>query len=202
MIVTPLPRWIAGFATALALGGCVSDGGGSSISAMNMAGGAGLAFDSVDGPPPQVFNRFVEALNTEAQARALPTTSRQEPSAYRVRAYLAAQTSRKQTSIAWVFDIYEAGQQRTLRLSGEEPVGRAARGDAWAAADEQLLRRIAQKGLADVAALMNGGAPAGTSRPSSAPATAGPAVANAAESAPHETETAQSYRSAFASGTD
>lgn len=202
MIVKCLSRWISGFAVALALGGCVSDGGGSPISAMNMAGGgASLAFDTVDGPPPQVFDRFVEALNSEAQARALPTTSRQAQAAYRVRAYLAAQTSRKQTSIAWVFDVYEAGQQRTLRLSGEEPVGRTARGDAWAAADEQVLRRIAQKGMSEIAVLMNVGAPVGGSQPQPAPArppATGPAIANAGESAPDKAETGPAYRSALA----
>jgi hypothetical protein len=125
MIVKHLPRWTVGVTVALALGGCVSDGGSMSPGASGImgAGGVSLAFDSVDGPPPQVFDRFVNALNTEAQARALPTTSRQAQAAYRVRAYLAAQTTRSRTSIAWVFDVYESGQRRTLRLSGEELAG-------------------------------------------------------------------------------
>ena len=110
-----------------------------------------LTFDSIDGPPPQVFERFVEALNAEAQAKALPIVSREGTATYRVRAYLAAQISRGRTTIAWTFDIYEAGQQRALRLTGEEPAGKPGR-DAWTVADAQLLRRIAQNGMAGVAA--------------------------------------------------
>ena len=117
-----------------------------------------LTFDSIDGPPPQVFERFVEALNAEAQAKALPIVSREGTATYRVRAYLAAQISRGRTTIAWTFDIYEAGQQRALRLTGEEPAGKPGR-DAWTVADAQLLRRIAQNGMAGVAQLMNGTLP-------------------------------------------
>ena len=72
--------------------------------------------------------------------------SREGPAAYRVRSYLAAQVSRGRTTIAWVWDVYDRDQQRALRLSGEEPAGKAGR-DAWAAADDLVLRRIAQAGL-------------------------------------------------------
>ncbi len=136
---------------------------------------ATLAFDSIDGPPPQVFERFVEALNAEAQAKALPIVSRDGTATYRVRAYLAAQISRGRTTIAWTFDIYEAGQQRALRLTGEEAAGKPGR-DAWTVADAQLLRRIAQNGMTGVAALMNGTRePEAPAQP--APAGRGPAVA-------------------------
>lgn len=176
-------------ATALALlgigltvGGCVTDG---RMDAMAQAGrGATLAFDSIDGPPPQVFERFVEALNAEAQGRALPIASREGAATYRVRAYLAAQIVRGRTSIAWVFDVYDANQQRTLRLAGDEPAGRAG-GDAWTSADPQILRRIAQSGIGGVASLINGGAPESTPTPAPAPSR-GPAVAQSIDPAPTE----------------
>lgn len=161
----------------LTVSGCVTDG---RMDAMAQAGsGATLTFDSIDGPPPQVFQQFVEALNAEAQGRALPIASREGAATYRVRAYLAAQTVRGRTSIAWVFDVYDASQQRTLRLAGDEPAGRGGR-DAWTGADAQMLRRIAQNGIGGVAALMNGGAP----EPSPAPAPSrGPAVAQSLDPA-------------------
>ncbi len=143
---------VALLAVVLTAGGCATDGRTGSFA---QAGGATLTFDSIDGPPPQVFERFVEALSAEAQAKALPIVSREGTATYRVRAYLAAQISRGRTTIAWTFDVYEAGQQRALRLTGEEPAGRPGR-DAWSVADAQLLRRIAQNGMAGVAALMNG----------------------------------------------
>ena len=176
--------WLRRAAVALALlgvgltvSGCVTD---ARMDAMAQAGGgATLTFDSIDGPPPQVFQQFVEALNAEAQGRALPIASREGAATYRVRAYLAAQTVRGRTSIAWVFDVYDASQQRTLRLAGDEPAGRAGR-DAWTGADPQMLRRIAQNGIGGVAALMNGGAPS----PPPAPAPSqGPAVAQSRDPA-------------------
>ena len=165
---------LALLAVAFAAGGCASDGRNSFA---QTGTAATVAFDSIDGPPPQVFERFVEALNAEAQAKALPIVSRDGTATYRVRAYLAAQITRGRTTIAWTFDVYEAGQQRALRLTGSEPAGKPGR-DAWAVADATLLRRIAQNGIAGVAGLMNG-----TQQPEPpiqpAPVGRGPAVADA-----------------------
>jgi hypothetical protein len=79
--------------------------------------------------------------------------------------------------IAWVWDVYDRDQQRALRLSGEEPGGKAGR-DPWAAADDLVLRKIAQAGLSGLANMINGG-PTDVPQPS-APSTGkrGPAVAN------------------------
>lgn len=178
--------------TALSAGGCATDGRMNSFA---QGSGATLAFDSIDGPPPQVFERFVEALNAEAQVKALPIVSRDGTATYRVRAYLAAQISRGRTTIAWTFDVYEAGQQRALRLTGEEPAGKPGR-DAWSVADASLLRRIAQNGMTGVAALMNGTqAPQAPAQPP--PAGAGPAIADAASPPAGAPDTARRTALAF-----
>ena len=178
----------AALAGALGTAGCASDGRMNSFAQGSLAT---VAFDSIDGPPPQVFERLVEALNAEAQSKALPIVSREGTATYRVRAYLAAQVSRGRTSIAWTFDVYEAGQQRTLRLTGEEPAARAGR-DAWAVADAQLLRRIAQNGMAGVAQLVNGTLPA--EAPAQPAPARGPAVAEASEPAPAAQPTTLAFR--------
>ena len=72
-----------------------------------------------------------------------------------MRSYLSAQVVRGKTVIAWVWDVYDSNQQRALRLSGEEPAGKAGR-DAWAAADDLLLRKIAQAGLSGLSNMING----------------------------------------------
>ena len=129
---------------------CDGRGGGS---------GATVAFESIDGPPPQVFDRMVGVLDSESKLRNLSIVSREGQAAYRVRSYLAAQVSRGRTTIAWVWDVYDRNQQRALRLSGEEPAGKAGR-DAWAAADDLVLRKIAQAGFSGLTAMVNGTAPA------------------------------------------
>ena len=73
--------------------------------------------------------------------------------------------------IAWVWDVYDNNQQRALRLSGEEAAGKAGR-DAWAAADDLILRKIAQAGLSGLSGMINGTPDAA---PAPAPERRGPA---------------------------
>jgi hypothetical protein len=169
-------------AVACGLGGCAGGGAASGSLAMASGGGPTVAFESIDGPPPQVFDRMVSVLDSETKLRNLSIVSREGSASYRVRSYLAAQVSRGRTTIAWVWDVYDRDQQRALRLSGEEPTGKAGR-DAWAAVDDLLLRRIAQAGLSGLSGMINGTAPA-DAPPVTAPDRRGPAVASADAPAP------------------
>jgi hypothetical protein len=186
---TPLPAasgprtaWRAAIAATLlaiacGLGGCATSGGAASDSFAMAGSGPTVAFESIDGPPPPVFERMVNVLDSESKLRNLSIVSREGTASYRVRSYLAAQVSRGRATIAWVWDVYDRDQQRALRLSGEEPAGKAGR-DAWAAADDLLLRKIAQAGLSGLSGMINGTVPADTP-PAPAPGPRGPAVADA-----------------------
>ena len=115
---------------ASALGGCAGGGAtGSNSYAMAPSGGGGstVTFESIDGPPPQVFDRMVSVLDSESKLRNLSIVSREGGASYRVRSYLSAQVVRGKTVIAWVWDVYDNNQQRALRLSGEEAAGKAGR---------------------------------------------------------------------------
>jgi hypothetical protein len=165
------------------LAGCAG-GGGAASNSYAMAPGAGgaatVAFESIDGPPPQVFDRMVGVLDSESKLRSLSVVSREGTAAYRVRSYLSAQVVRGKTVIAWVWDVYDANQRRALRLSGEEPAGKPGR-DAWAAADDLVLRRIAQAGFSGLSGMINGTVP---DAPGTVPGLRGPAVASALPAAP------------------
>jgi hypothetical protein len=169
-------------AACCALGGCAGGGatGSGSYAMASTGSGPTVAFESIDGPPPQVFDRMVSVLDSESKLRNLSIVSREGGAAYRVRSYLSAQVVRGKTVIAWVWDVYDNNQQRALRLSGEEAAGKAGR-DAWAAADDLVLRKIAQAGLSGLSGMING-------TPDAAPAPGlargGPAVASAADPAP------------------
>jgi hypothetical protein len=166
-------------AMAFGLGGCASGGAGSGSFAM-AGDGPTVAFESIDGPPPQLFDRMVNVLDSESKLRNLSIVSREGAASYRVRSYLSAQVSRGRTTIAWVWDVYDRDQQRALRVSGEEPAGKAGR-DPWTAADDLVLRKIAQAGLSGLSALINGTAP---DAPPPVPAPPGPAVASAEQPSP------------------
>jgi hypothetical protein len=134
--------------------GCTTDGTTSNVSLATGAGvGPTIAFESIAGPPPGVFNRLVDDLSGEAQARNLAIASREGASNYRVRGYMAAQVIRGRTHISWVWDVYDADRLRTLRISGEEAGGRAG-GDPWSVADDPMLRKIARSSMDDLAAFL------------------------------------------------
>jgi len=164
---------------ACGLSGCASGGAnnGSYAMAGGGTGGTTVTFESIDGPPPQVFDRMVNVLDSESKLRNLSIVSREGAAAYRVRSYLSAQVSRGRTTIAWVWDVYDRDQQRALRLAGEEPAGKAGR-DAWSAADDLILRKIAQAGLSGLSGMINGTVPAEAPPPEPAPDKRGPAVAS------------------------
>ncbi len=169
-------------AATCALGGCAGGGPASNSYAMapSSGGGTTVAFESIDGPPPQVFDRMVGVLDSESKLRSLSIVSREGAAAYRVRSYLAAQVVRGKTVIAWVWDVYDANQQRALRLSGEEPTSVKGGRDPWAAADDLILRKIAQAGFSGLSNMINGGAPDG----GTVPGLRGPAVASAQPALP------------------
>src|SRR5260370_31657338 len=85
-------------AMALGLGGCASGGAGSGSFAM-ASDGPTVAFESIDGPPPQVFDRMVNVLDSESKLRNLSIVSREGAASYPVRSYLPAHDSRSPATI-------------------------------------------------------------------------------------------------------
>src|SRR5579864_4461182 len=76
---------------ACGLGGCAGGAANNSFAmASNNTSGPTVAFESIDGPPPQVFERMVNMLDSESKLRSLAIVSREGTAAYRVRSYLSA----------------------------------------------------------------------------------------------------------------
>ena len=138
-------------ACALALAGCSFDGQPNLSAAQPR--GATVAFESIDGPPTAQFATLVQRLNDEAQTRRLAVISRESPSAYRVRGYLTAKVVKGRTTIAWVWDVFDGNEHRALRITGEETANGRQR-DAWSAADDAMLKRIARTSMEQLAAFL------------------------------------------------
>ncbi|NWG25057.1 MAG: hypothetical protein HXY30_11710 [Pseudorhodoplanes sp.] len=161
-----LARAAALIALGLGVAGCATSGPTPLAQA---PAGSTVAFESIDGPPAHVFRKLVQKLNAEAEARNVPVVSRETRAPYRVRGYLALGIEKKQkrTIVSWVWDVYDANERRALRIEGEEqggPVGR----DPWAAANDEILGRIAKTGMERLAIFFQqGGKPA---QPEIAPA--------------------------------
>ena len=144
-------HWLIAAAGAFALSACTTDGQQSALNAEPR--GASVAFESIDGPPQGQFYKLVQDLNDEAQARRLPVISRESQAAYRVRGYLAAETAKGETKISWVWDVFDSDGRRALRISGAEPAAGKHR-DAWAAADDAVLHKIASASMDQLAAFL------------------------------------------------
>jgi hypothetical protein len=144
--------------TAVCVSACVTD---SHHRAGTMPSGQGpsVAFESIDGATPAVFQKLVQKLNDEAAARQVPVVSREGYAPYRIRGYVAASVVKKQAVVSWVWDIYDGETRRAARLAGEEKAGPAG-SDAWNAVDNDgVLGRIARSGMDQLAAFLAG--PAG-----------------------------------------
>ncbi len=115
--------------------------------------GSTVAFESIDGPPETIFRKLVLQLNQEAAARRVAVVSREQPTQYRIRGYVAAHVQGKRTTISWVWDIYGADRERAMRLEGEVP-GATADRNAWNAADDQVIGRMARDGIDRLAAFL------------------------------------------------
>lgn len=133
--------------------------------------GATVAFDSIDGLPLTQFKILVQDLNDEAQTRRLAVMSRGNPSAYRVRGYLAAEVVKNKTTVSWIWDVFDRDENRALRITGSQ-VASGAKQSGWASVDEATLRKIAQNSMDQLAAFLTS--------PDVAPGAASPQVALAA----------------------
>ena len=84
-----------------------------------------------------------------------------------MRGYLAVKVTKHQTTVSWVWDVFDQEEHRALRISGEETAKVRPR-DAWAAADDAMLSRIARNSMEKLATFLTSPAVApGISPPTS-----------------------------------
>jgi hypothetical protein len=79
--------------------------------------------------------------------------SREQPSVYRVRGYLAAHVIQGRAVISWVWDVFDKDENRAIRIAGEEATKGRPR-DAWTVADDAMLQRIARTSMDQLASFL------------------------------------------------
>jgi hypothetical protein len=138
---------------ALTATACTTDG----LTTGSVSPRMSVAFERIDGAPEHVFRKLVQDLSEEAEARQITVVSRDGAARYRIRGYVAAHTHNGRTTIAWVWDIYEADQSRALRIAGEEDAGQIAK-NAWET-DDEVLHRLSRVGMDRIAAFLSAHSP-------------------------------------------
>lgn len=156
--------------TSLALAACQTDGTGMA------SGSGGLAFVSIDGPPKPTFDRLVTQLSSEAQSRQMKVAANDDPAAYRVKGYLSMHVERGKGSVAYAWDVYDPAKARVARITGEENVGQMKGAAGWAACDDAVLAKIADRSMAELSQTLGVGRPAGAA-PAAEPAPTATAAA-------------------------
>jgi hypothetical protein len=127
--------------SGLITSGCSTAGPGLASAGF---GATTVAFESIDGPPETVFKKLVLRLTEEAATRRVAVVSRDDAAQYRVRGYISAHVQGRKTTLAWIWDVFDADRHRMMRIAGEVPGAASER--AWAAADDEVIGRIAHDG--------------------------------------------------------
>jgi hypothetical protein len=123
------------------------------------AGPRTVAFEVIDGAPDHRWlDKLKARLTQEANDRKVAAVSREQPSQYIIRGYVAAHVQGQRTTITWVWDVFTAADHRRVaRLTGEVPGALSER--AWAAADDSVVARIAEDSMSSLAAFLASGPP-------------------------------------------
>jgi hypothetical protein len=163
---------VALMAAAGGLAGCTTSGTpllddmpSLNMDALGMAGPGPrtVAFEVIDGAPDHLWlDKLKARLTQEANARKVAAVSREQPSQYLIRGYVAAHVQGRKTTITWVLDVFTAADHlRVARLTGEVPGAPSER--AWAAANDAVVARIAEDSMGSLSAFLESGPPNVTS---------------------------------------
>ncbi len=165
----------------MGLGGCVEDAAQTPTPAAPASdniparpgispAGATVSVASITGAPGGLDDRFQAMLTAYAKRGAVSIVD-SDPN-YLVRGYLSAEPEGgTATAVSYVLDVFDARKQRTQRVEDEVVVpGQAA--DPWSLVSDDVLAAVAQKGAADLAAVM-------TNTPEAIAANAAPGAAPA-----------------------
>ena len=63
------------------------------------------------------------------------------------------QDDKRETTISWVWDVFDQNDHRALRITGEE-IAKGAHRDAWSVADDEMLNRIARNSMDQLATFL------------------------------------------------
>lgn len=115
---------------------------------------ASVALASLSGVPEPVADRLKKAFAQEAAQREINLADAKSAD-YLVRAYLSAAPTDAGTAITVVFDVFDAGKKRALRLEDDVLVkGSSTASDPWSAIDIAALGNVAAKSADALAAFL------------------------------------------------
>jgi hypothetical protein len=145
---------LLGSLVALALAGCQETT--TAARPRVDAPGVPVSVQSISGAPDRVTAAFAGLLGEAAAERKMEIVPGDKPARFRVRGYLTAQpTEDGQTSLAFVWDVYDETKKRAQRVQGES-LGRRSSGggDPWAGIDQTIVAKAASDSMDAIAGFL------------------------------------------------
>ena len=122
------------------------------------AAGVPIALEIGGGAPPSVRTAFAGELSAAAAARQVAVIGAGGPARYRVRGYLAAETTQDgDPALAFVWDVFDTDQRRARRVTGSAPIKAASRKNPWDGLDKEALARLAARSMDEIATFLAAG---------------------------------------------
>lgn len=139
---------------ALALAGCQENSQTASRPRVD-APGVPVSVQSISGAPESVTTSFAGLLGEAAAERRMEIVPGNKPARFRVKGYLTAQpTEDGQTSLAFVWDVYDSTKQRAQRVQGESIGKRSGGSDPWSDIDQTVVAKAASDSMDAIAGFL------------------------------------------------
>jgi hypothetical protein len=152
-MIDRLSGLVLGPAVALALAGCQETT--TAARPRVDAPGVPVSVQSITGAPDAVTTRFAGLLGEAAAERRMEIVPGDKPARFRVRGYLTAQpTEDGQTSLAFVWDVYDETKKRAQRVQGESLGRRGGTEDPWSGIDQTIVAKAASESMDAIASFL------------------------------------------------
>jgi hypothetical protein len=117
--------------------------------------GVPIALEIGGGAPQNVRSAFATELSAAATARRVDVTGAGSSARYRVRGYLAAETTAEgDAALAFVWDVSDDQNRLAKRLTGSSPLETASP-DPWAGLDKAALARLAERSMDEIVGFLS-----------------------------------------------
>ena len=140
---------------ACALAGCQETTSAAAPRPRVDAPGVPVSVQSITGAPDAVTSRFAGMLGEAAAERRMEIVPGDKPARFRVRGYLTAQpTEDGQTSLAFVWDVYDEAKKRAQRVQGESLGRKGSGSDPWSSIDQTVVAKAASESMDAIASFL------------------------------------------------
>lgn len=118
-----------------------------------IAGKARVQFAPIVGTPVEAAAPLTERLAVLARARGITLAGSTDTTAPGIvmRGYFSAFTEGKDTTVVYVWDVYDPAGTRLHRINGQQKAPSAGSGEAWAAVAPATMQSIADSTIEELA---------------------------------------------------